>query len=84
MKESLVHQCHDVLLHVVVSHPLVDIVDAAPDVILDVADLEGHTFLAWLPEVLVERLADDLLVLVHHPQQPLQLFHSPFYRSRAS
>ena len=63
---------------------IVYIVDAAPDVVLDVADLEGHTFLAWLPEVLVERLADDFLVLVHHPQQPLQLFHSPFYRSRAS
>ena len=80
MNECLVHQSHNVLLHIVVRDPLVHVVDAAPDIVLDVADLQGHALLTWLPQVLVERLADDLLVLVHHPQKTLELLDSPFHR----
>ena len=84
MKECLVHQGHDVLLHVLVLHPRVHVVNAASDVVLDVPDLQGDALLTRLPEVLVERLADDPLVLVHHLQQSLQLFDPPFHWSGAS
>ena len=70
-----------------------NVVDAAPNIISDVVDLEGDALLKtdkstrsltdlagdlfWFPQIFVESLAQERLVLIHHFQQVFKLLQSP-------